>query len=543
MTRLTLKLLAVSRRVSALEGWRRLGAAFAAGVLAALSTAPFGLWPVLAISFPVLVLLLDGTRTATRHPWRIAAAIGWWFGFGYFLSSLWWIGDAFLVEADVFAWLLPVAVVCLPAGLALFPALGLLAARMLWSRGPARLCALAAGLGGAEWLRGHVLTGFPWNTFGYALAENLAFAQTAALVGIAGLTFLTILLLSAPVLLLSAPTRPHHLVSLTLAVLSLVAMYAGGAIRLARTDVGMVPGVNLRILQPALAQDEKFAYGRREAILDDYLTLSAQPSARYPGGLTDVSLLIWPESAFPFLYEREPWAARRIAESLPRNVVLVTGAARYGVPPEGQISPYFNSIRVIAADGTVLQSADKVHLVPFGEYLPFQAFLERIGLEQLTRVRGGFSSGAQLQALHIPGAPLAGPLICYEAIFSGAVIPPGPRPGFLLNVTNDAWFGDTPGPHQHFLQARLRAIEEGLPLVRSANTGISGIIDPLGRIVADLGLDKRGVVDGYLPQRLENPPPAARIGGSIVLIMFLLLFALGALGADSLRCIRAARKS
>ncbi|MFG1399148.1 apolipoprotein N-acyltransferase [Xanthobacter sp. VTT E-85239] len=529
--------------MSALEGWRRLAVAFAAGALAALSTAPFGLWPVLAVSFPVLVLLLDGTRRGTRRPWRVSAAIGWWFGFGYFLCSLWWIGAAFLVDADVFAWLLPVAVVCLPAGLALFPALGLLAARLLWSRGPARLCALSAGLGGAEWLRGHVLTGFPWNTFGYALAENLALAQSAALIGIGGLTFVTILLLSAPVLAFSAAIRPRHLAFLAVAVIALGAMYAGGSLRLARTHVGSVPGVNLRVMQPALQQDEKFAYGRREAILDDYLALSAQTSARYPGGLTDVSLLIWPESAFPFLYEREPWAARRIAESLPRNLVLVTGAARYGAPPEGQISPYFNSIRVIAANGTVLQSVDKVHLVPFGEYLPFQAFLERMGLEQLTRVRGGFSAGDSLRALNIPGAPLAGPLICYEAIFPGAVIPQGPRPGFLLNVTNDAWFGETPGPHQHFLQARIRAIEEGLPLVRAANTGISAIIDPLGRIVAYLGLDIRGVVDGYLPQALENPPPAARAGSSIVLSIFLLILIPAVLSVEGLRILQAARKS
>ncbi|MFG1457846.1 apolipoprotein N-acyltransferase [Xanthobacter sp. VTT E-85237] len=543
MTRLALTLDHLARRVSALEGWRRLAVAFAAGALAALSTAPFGLWPVLAVSFPVLVLLLDGTRRGTRRPWRVSAAIGWWFGFGYFLCSLWWIGAAFLVDADVFAWLLPVAVVCLPAGLALFPALGLLAARLLWSRGPARLCALSAGLGGAEWLRGHVLTGFPWNTFGYALAENLALAQSAALIGIGGLTFVTILLLSAPVLAFSAAIRPRHLAFLAVAVIALGAMYAGGSLRLARTHVGSVPGVNLRVMQPALQQDEKFAYGRREAILDDYLALSAQTSARYPGGLTDVSLLIWPESAFPFLYEREPWAARRIAESLPRNLVLVTGAARYGAPPEGQISPYFNSIRVIAANGTVLQSVDKVHLVPFGEYLPFQAFLERMGLEQLTRVRGGFSAGDSLRALNIPGAPLAGPLICYEAIFPGAVIPQGPRPGFLLNVTNDAWFGETPGPHQHFLQARIRAIEEGLPLVRAANTGISAIIDPLGRIVAYLGLDIRGVVDGYLPQALENPPPAARAGSSIVLSIFLLILIPAVLSVEGLRILQAARKS
>ncbi|MFG1416688.1 apolipoprotein N-acyltransferase [Xanthobacter sp. V0B-10] len=497
----------LAARVRGLSGWRRALTAMAAGALGALAMPPFGLWPALAVSFPVLVLLLDGARGPTWPRLKAAAGIGWAFGFGYFFASLWWIGAAFLVEADVFAWLLPVAVLAMPAGLALFTALGAALARLLWSDGPLRLFAFAFAFTTSEWLRGHVLTGFPWNTFGYAFAQWLPLMQSAALVGAYGLTFFALLLLATPVLALSGRRRDLAGVATAAALIALAALW--GEARLAATPTLFVPDVRLRIMQPNLPQDQKFNYARRREILDDYLAQSAEPSPTYPAGLADVTVLVWPESALPFIYEREPWAAAAIGEVLPPNVTLITGAVRYGAPPEGQHSPFFNSVRVIDHEGQVLRSADKAHLVPFGEYLPLQDFLERLGIEQLTRVRGGFSSAASLHALEVPGLPPVAPLVCYEIIFPGNVIPDGERPHLLLNLTNDAWFGSTPGPYQHFVQARLRAVEEGLPLVRAANTGISAIVDPLGRIVALGPLGIRAVVDGGLPQPLETVPPAA----------------------------------
>ncbi|WP_394259506.1 apolipoprotein N-acyltransferase [Xanthobacter autotrophicus] len=516
-----------------LSGWRRRLAAFVAGAIGALAMPPFGLWPVLVLSFGVLVLLIDGCRGGLKRRLWGAAGVGWWFGFGYFLASLWWIGDAFLVEADVFGWLLPFAVLAMPTGLALFTALGAVLARLLWSKGGVRLFALAFGLTVSEWLRGHVLTGFPWNTFGYAFAQSDLLMQSAALVGIWGLTFFAVLLLSSPVLLL-VPGR-RSLAAVAGAALVLAGAAAWGGWRLASTPFEAVPGVHLRVMQPNLPQDKKFAYGRRREILADYLALSARPSPTYPAGLADVTVLIWPESAFPFVYEREPWAAEDIAATLPPNVTLVAGAVRFDLPPPGQHSPFFNAIRVIDAKGRVLRNTDKVHLVPFGEYLPFQSFLESMGIEQLTRVRGGFSSGSTLAGLNVPGAGLAAPLVCYEVIFSGKVIPVGPRPTWLLNLTNDAWFGTTPGPYQHFVQARLRAVEEGLPLVRAANTGISAIIDPLGRIVAGSRLGETGLVDGPLPRPLETVPVAARF--PLVVLAGLLIAALVLAAAPPGGCI------
>lgn len=506
-------------------GWRRRLLAWSAGALGALAMPPFGLWPVLALSFAALVILIDGTRGPLRERLAAAAGIGWWFGFGYFLASLWWIGDALLVEADVFGWLLPFAVIAMPAGLALFTALGTALARLLWSRSPLRIFAFAFGLTVAEWLRGHVLTGFPWNTYGYAFSDSLVLMQGAALVGAYGLTFFVLLLMATPALLLR-PGGRSGIAAVVLAVLVLASAAAWGSYRLAVTTIGNMPGVALRVMQPNLAQDKKFAYDRRREILQDYLKLSARPSSAYPAGLKDVTVLIWPESAFPFIYEREPWAAADIAEGLPPNVTLVTGAVRYDLPPKGQTSPFFNAIRVIDAHGRVLQSTDKVHLVPFGEFLPLQSTLENLGLEQLTRVRGGFSSGEGLQPLNVPGLPLAAPLVCYEIIFPGKVMPPGPRPGVLVNLTNDAWFGRTPGPYQHFAQARMRAVEEGLPLVRAANTGISAIVDPMGRIVASLALGEEGLVDGPLPQPLETVPIAGRFPGGVLATLLLAALAL-----------------
>ena len=507
-----------------LTGWRRRFVAWTAGAVGALAMPPFDLWPVLALSFPVLVLLLDGCRGDLKTRLLAAAGVGWWFGFGYFLASLWWIGAAFLVEADVFGWLLPFAVVAMPAGLALFTAFGTAVARLLWSKGGLRLFALTFGLTLAEWLRGHVLTGFPWNTYGYAVSDDLLLIQAASVIGVWGLTFFCVLLLSTPVLLLNPNRRGFAALGAAALVIAGTALWGG--YRLSVTPLETVPGVALRVMQPNLSQDKKFAYDRREQILKDYLALSAKKSETYPGGLADVTVLIWPESSFPFIYEREPWAAEAIAAVLPPNVTLVTGAVRYDFPPPGQRSPFFNSIRVMDHRGRVLENTDKVHLVPFGEYLPFQAELEALGIEQLTRVRGGFSSGAAFRALQIPGLPLASPLVCYEIIFPGKVVPQGPRPDWLLNLTNDAWFGLTPGPYQHFAQARMRAVEEGLPLVRAANTGISAIVDPLGRIVASRGLGLEGLVDGPLPKPLQTVSVAAKLGRTIILALLAIALAL-----------------
>jgi apolipoprotein N-acyltransferase len=234
-----------------------------------------------------------------------------------------------------------------------------------------------------------------------------------------------------------------------------------------------------------------------------YLTLSDHAASADRSGVKDVTHLFWPESAFPFILAREPTALAQIAALLPPGVTLVTGAVRMVDALPGDAGrQFFNAIQVVGDDGTILDSSDKVHLVPFGEYLPLSGLLTSLGLRQFVHTPGGFESGSVRKLLSVPGLPPVAPLICYEAIFPGEVVAPGPRPGVLVNVTNDAWFGITPGPHQHFAQARLRAVEEGIPLVRAANNGISAVVDPFGRIVSSLGLGEVGVVDATLPRSI-----------------------------------------
>jgi apolipoprotein N-acyltransferase len=494
-------------------GWKRAGIALAAGAVSSLAMAPFNAWPVLFVTFPIVVWLIDGSAAGKMRGIPAAAMAGWWFGFGYFVPGLYWIGYAFLVDAQTFAWLLPAAIAGLPAYLALFTAAGFALARLLWTKDYSRVLALAASLTIGEWLRGHVLTGFPWNSFGYALTEPLALAQTASLIGLWGMTFLTVAIFASPAILIdgrSRTARPWLPVALAAALL--VVMGGFGVMRLSRTPTQLVAGVKLRIMQPNLSQDARFNYAAKADIMRKYLALSDRATGPDSTGVGDASILIWPESAFPFFLSREPDAMAQIAALLPKGTTLVTGAVRPpDQPPGTRVTRAYNSIFVIDDEGTIVSAYDKLHLVPFGEYLPFQDFAEKIGLQQLTKQVGGFIPGTRRRTLDMPGAPRMLPLICYEAIFPGDITTRDDRPGWIVNLTNDGWFGISTGPYQHLQQTRMRAVEEGLPIVRAANTGISAVIDPVGRIIARLDLGVEGVLDAALPAATA-PTIYARIG-------------------------------
>lgn len=515
----------------------RSGVAFGLGLLSVLGLPPLSLWPVFFLTLSGLVLLLDAVAEA--HPGdgcrgrrlRAAAGLGWWFGFGYFLAGLYWLGFAFLVEADKFAWLLPIAVTALPAGLALFFGLATCGAMLVWTPGLARVFALAGALGATEWLRGNVLTGLPWNALGYALVGNDLLLQAASVVGVTGLSVLAVVAFGLPagnIRIHAARVGVHSsLLSAGSALLVFGALFAHGVWRLAEPAPLPQSQTRLRLVQPNIPQAEKWAGENRQRIFDIFIDLTGRNAAGAAAGFDGITHVVWPESSLPFLMLQSPEALTAIGALLPDDVTLVTGSLRAATAPDGTLIrtnglyTVFNDLAVIDGMGRVLSTYDKVHLVPFGEFLPLQATLEAIGLEQLTRLKGGFAAGTGPRRIAIPGLPPALPMICYEAVFPEEASA-GPDQTWLLNVTNDAWFGVSAGPYQHLMQARMRAVEQGLPMIRVANTGISAVIGARGEILASLPLETRGVIETALPGAMTHRPLYARFGDAFAALMIAL---------------------
>ena len=483
------------------EGGRRIALAATCGAVMGLGQAPVS-WPIATlVALGVLLRLME----ATRSP-RAAFGLGWGAGAGYFGATMFWIVEPVLINAARDGWMAPFALLGLAGGLALFWALPFALARRLWpGSGLARVLMLASLWSLAEVARGHVLTGFPWGLVGYVWIET-PIAQVAALVGPHGLSFLTLL-----VGLLAGLARPLPLAA---AALLLAAGWGWGTLRLAEPLPPRQPPVLVRLVQPNATQAEKWDPAREAEIFARLRTLSQSPAAARP----DVT--IWPETAVTFLLERDPEAQAAAAASAEPGF-LVTGIRR--VEPAGDDWLWFNSLAVLAPDGSVRSVYDKSRLVPGGEYLPLEGLLARVGLSSMTG--GSFTPGPGPAGLSAPPLPVFQPLICYEAIFPEVLHGVAPRPEWLLQVTNDAWFGQVSGPYQHFDQARFRAIEQGLPLARAANTGISAMVDARGQVVASLGLSETGVVDGLLPPALPSTP-YARIGNFPFVVGFVLIFGL-----------------
>jgi apolipoprotein N-acyltransferase len=512
-------------------GWPRRLIAFAAGAVGALAMPPFGFFPALIVSLTVAVWLLDGSAAGdVRARLRAAFFVGWQWGFGYFLAGLWWLGAAFLVDAQRYAWALPLGVVALPAGLAVFSGVGFALARFIWPQGPLRVLALALGLSVGEWLRAVLFSGFPWNELGLALAQSLSLAQFAAIVGLHGLTLIAIAVAAAPATLADEP-GPGRWAPTLIAALAIGGLALFGSLRLAEPNPPSDTNVKLRLLQTNLNQGPDFAPDKGAEILSRYLALSDRATTPERSGVADVTLLVWPESAFPFLLAREAGALTRISEFLRGGATLATGAASAEIGASKVPRRFFNSILLLDRSGLRPERYDKRHLVPFGEYIPFEGLLRRTGLTEFVHFPGGFSPGSGSDVLSIPGAPDALAMICYEAIFpsefGGARSGEAARAKWILNVTDDAWFGATPGPYQHFELAKLRSIEWGLPMARSANGGFSAIVDAKGRVLASGLLGAETVIDGVLPGAIE-PPPAVRWGsGPFALGLLAILAVLG----------------
>lgn len=495
-------------------GWRRrpLLAAFLLGAAATLALPPLHLVPALLAFAAWLRLLAEAPGR------RAVAARGFAFGFGWHLAGLYWIGIAFFTDAERFGALAVPAVVGLAALNALFPAAAALLARARRWRSPvAAAIALAVAWTLADGLRDEVLLGFTWNPLAIVWAPFPAFLQPAAWVGSDGLILLTAAIAILPgAALLGETQRPRAGPALAATLLALLAV-AGWA-RLALVQIEADPGQRLRIVQANVAQHHKWDPAKRAQWLNRHLALSREPAEQ------PLDLVVWPESAVPYQIEREPALRELLGGAAPTGGLLVTGGDRFALEAEPPTAS--NAVFVLDGQGVVRARYDKVDLVPFGEYLPWRPLLARLGLEKLTQGSIDFVPGPGRRTLHLPGLPPFSPLVCYEAIFPGRAIDPEDRPAFLLNITNDAWFGTSSGPYQHAAMAVLRSVEEGLPLARAANTGISLVVDAKGRTLARLELGATGVLDQPLPGRLARPALFRRSRGLAPLYLFMVVFLL-----------------
>lgn len=495
-------------RLRGLRPWRRFGLAVALGGLSVLALPPVSAAPLLFVTLPALVWLLDGTGGR-----RGAFAVGWGFGFGYFLFGLYWIAFALTVDLARFWWVLPFAVAGLPAGLAIL--WGVVAAvwRTLPWRGGDRILGFALLMGAMEWVRGHALTGFPWNLPGYAWVDWQPILQSASLIGLYGLTFLTLAVAAAPAAVVTRDGGASRL-GLALPAVAIVALLATtiwGLQRVPDTASPGVPEVRLRLVQANIPQIEKWdpSFARRNFEIQRQLSVAP--------GADAVTHVIWPETAVPYDIEGEPLVRELLGQVTPPGGMILVGAPRFGGTDTERT--YWNSLLALDDAGEVQGSFDKFHLVPFGEYVPDWAwFLTAVGA--VASGAGSYSAGEAPVTLDLTGLPPVSPLICYEIIFPARVTDGAGRAAWLLNITNDAWYGETAGPHQHFAIARARAVEQGIPLVRVAATGISGVIDPFGRVTARLDLGSQGVLDADLPQALPDTAPYARYGDLGLWIMF-----------------------
>ena len=476
------------------------GAALGAGV--ALGQAPFGLWWLALLAlwplFPLAQRFSPG--------W-----IGFAAGFGYAALAMFWIVEPFFVEPEIYGWMAPFALIFMSAGMGVFWALGLGLGARLGATPPQRAAGMAAGLLLSDALRSYVFTGFPWVLFGH-IWIGTPVAQAAAFVGPLGLSAITLALAVAP-WLIAAPKR--RWIGEALAALVLAALWQGGEMRLAAPEAPRVPALNLRLVQPDAEQALKWLPDYRLPFFYRHLDLTAQAPAE---GKPRPDLIVWPETAVPFLLDDPGDGLRMIADAA-GGVPVALGVQR----SEGM--RYYNSLALIGPGGTTEALYDKIHLVPFGEYIPWGDVMAHLGIAAFAAQEGnGYSAGRGPRLFDLGKLGLAEPLICYEAVFPQDIRDVPRRPSFLLQVTNDAWFGEVSGPWQHLAQARLRAIEFGLPLARAANTGVSAMIDAKGRVLEELGMGVQGVIDAPLPPALPVTL-YARIG-DMPLIGFVLALAL-----------------
>ncbi len=493
------------------------------GVIAVPALPPYGYIFTLFIAFSGLIILLDRAKSAKR-----AFALGYAFGFGFFSVGLAWVSNALLTEGMGFAALAPLPPIGFGIWGGFFPACVCLVAYKA-KEGWRRIAVFAAAWGVSEWVRAWLFTGFPWNLIATVWTPYPEMLQTASVWGAYGLSAFTVFSVSLCSLLYrknlpekgSASWMPGVYSKTTACVLALIfgAFALFGVNRL--KDNSLLPddnirGIKIRLVQPDIPQGQKWNKAQAEEMLMKHVHLSREKGAET---LTHV---IWPETATQFLLEQDEFARAMAINALKPGAVLITGGLRIE-KDKAPLNPSFpfklyNSILVFDDAGYLLAKYDKSHLVPFGEYAPLRSTLPF--MKKFTPGAVDFSSGDGVKTVNMKRQLPVGMLVCYEVIFPAEVVDEDNRPYWLLNVTNDGWYGNSAGPYQHFAAAQMRAVEEGIPLVRAANTGISGVIDAYGVVRASLPLGTKGYLDTGLPRRTPNPTLYARFGNAIPLGLF-----------------------
>ncbi|MCB9989018.1 MAG: apolipoprotein N-acyltransferase [Rhodospirillales bacterium] len=500
-------------------------AALASGALIMPAMAPWSCWPFLFAGLSFYYIILSSAPSA-----KTAALYGGLHGFGYHLFGLYWIGNALLVEGNDFSWVWPLAIAGLPLLLGLFSAaagaiIHLLAMRTGGMTRAAGFLIFIAGLSVFEWLRGHIFTGFPWNLYGYSWISVLPIAQFASIAGIYGLTLLTIFWAALPgFLLIQDGPRKQKALWIAFTALAFVSVYAYGYIRLAHAEQNYRDDLVIRLVQPNINQADKWLPEKAGENLGKLLSLSFPE----PENQTNPTLIVWPETALSFRLMDMPSVREALRDVLglyANDVYLATGLLRRDTQDNGE-TRYYNSLVVYDRNLTPVAIYDKSHLVPFGEYIPFQKWLTLTPFVKFS----GFDAGDGPRTLSAGSLPPFSPLICYEIIFPGQAVYRGhSKPAFILNVTNDGWYGDSPGPYQHYVQSRFRAIEEGLPVVRSANTGISALTDSYGRSLVKMSLSTENSENISIPNNEFTTTPYAYLRdklfwGSVLSICFVCVF-------------------
>jgi apolipoprotein N-acyltransferase len=483
--------------------------ALVAGLASATGFAPLNLWPVTIAAFALWMWLVADAPTM-----RAALARGWLFGLGHFTVGLNWIAGAFRYQETMPVWLGWVAVVALAIYIAVYPAM---AAGLAWRWGRANKAAFvlifAASWIVTEYLRAVLFTGFAWNPLGVVA---VGIGQIATIIGTYGLS--AVIILAAGALYLLA--RRQWIAAGAMAILPMYSVLIAAASSLPEPDIDlrMASRPTLRIVQPNIGQQDKYDENFDERNWSKLAGLTGGPGDK-------PRLILWPEAAVPYFLEEERWARYRIAGLMGPKDVILTGADALVYGKQGKVTAARNSLFVMTADGELIGRYDKAHLVPYGEYLPMRPLLSAIGLNRLVPGDLDFLPGPGPQTLSLPGFGKVGVQICYEIIFSGHVIDKNNRPDFLFNPSNDAWFGSW-GPPQHLAQARLRAIEEGIPIIRSTPTGISAVIDANGQVMAAIPLGKAGFLNTALPPAAA-PTLFARYGNILPFGFALTLIAFG----------------